>query len=81
MSLEIKNEVCEFHYDTQTLLAGINTKLTGLIWAVGVGVTVFALPALIYVVSLEKRVSTAENQIVRIQAQRNFDHKGTMVLQ
>lgn len=75
-----EKSVCEFHYDTQTLLAQINTKLTGLIWAVGVGVTVFALPAIVYVVSLEKRVSTAESQIVRIVSQRNWDHKGTVEL-
>jgi hypothetical protein len=74
-------QVCEFHYDSQTLLTSINTKLAGLIWVIGVGITVFALPAIAYVVSLEKRMASAESQIVRIVAQRNADHPAKDKLQ
>jgi len=68
------NEVCEYHYDSQTLLTSINTKLTGLMWVIGVGITVFSLPLFVYVVNLEKRMSIAESIIDRLVAQRNDDH-------
>lgn len=69
-----QDEVCEYHYDSQTLLTSINTKLTGLMWVIGIGITVFSLPLLIYVVNLEKRMSTMENVVTRLVAQRNSDH-------
>ena len=68
------NEVCDYHFGSQALLTSINTKLTGLIWVIGVGVTVFALPTIVYVTSLEKRLACVENQMVRLVAQRNADH-------
>jgi len=67
-------EVCDYHQKSQDLLIALNTKLTVLLWVLGLCVTVFALPSVIYMVNLEKRVSLQENILQRLVEQRNFDH-------
>ena len=67
-------EVCDYHQNNQAILVSLNTKLTALLWVLGVFITVFGLPSVIYIVNLEKRVSLLENINQRLIEQRNQDH-------
>lgn len=71
-------EVCDYHQKGQELLVSLNTKLTALLWVLGVFITVFGLPSLAYLVNLEKRVSLMENVNQRLIDQRNQDHPKTI---
>jgi len=67
-------EVCDYHQKGQDLLVSLNTKLTALLWVLGVFVTVFGLPSVVYMINLEKRVSSQEEVVKRLIGQRNSDH-------
>lgn len=74
-------EPCDLHeqvndqmIENAKILGSIDARLRALLWVGGVLVGVYLLPAVYYVVSVEKRLTSAEAIVVRLINQRNLDH-------